>query len=328
MELWDIYDEFRNPKGYVHERGKHIERGDYHLVVHVWIVNDKGEYLIQRRQPWKHGWPNMWDCAAGGSALIKENTKEASIREVKEEIGVDLDEKNMEKLFSLKFTKGFDDVWFVKQNVDIDKISLQYEEVAEVKWAKKEEIKKMVQEGSFIPFKYLDTLFEIIQSNLEIKKANKSEWKELLELQRKVFMPLYEKYEDKETSPVFELEEHFKERFDSGDYYKILYNKELLIGGINVKAIEPGKMKLRIINILKEYENKKIGQEVVKRIEFMYPEAIEWSVITMLNEERNCHFYEKLGYTKTDNKIKVNEKMTLIEYIKKDNINKLEPLNK
>lgn len=70
-------------------------------------------------------------------------------------------------------------------------------------------------------------------------------------------MPLYEKYEDKETSPVFELEEHFKERFDSGDYYKILYNKELLIGGINVKAIEPGKMKLRIINILKEYENKK-----------------------------------------------------------------------
>ena len=186
----------------------------------------------------------------------------------------------------------------------------------------------MVQEGSFIPYKYLDTLFEIIQSNLEIKKENKSEWKELLELQRKVFMPLYEKYEDKETSPVFELEEHFKERFDSGDYYKILYNKELLIGGINVKAIEPGKMKLRIINILKEYENKKIGQEVVKRIEFMYPEAIEWSVITILNEERNCHFYEKLWYTKTDNKIKVNEKMTLIEYIKKDNINKLEPLNK
>ena len=101
MELWDIYDEFRNPKGYVHERGKHIERGDYHLVVHVWIVNDKGEYLIQRRQPWKHGWPNMWDCAAGGSALIKENTKEASIREVKEEIGVDLDEKNMEKLLEI-----------------------------------------------------------------------------------------------------------------------------------------------------------------------------------------------------------------------------------
>lgn len=116
----------------------------------------------------------MWDYAAGGSALIKENTKEASIREVKEEIGVDLNEKNMEKLFSLKFTKGFDDVWFVKQNVDIDKISLQYEEVAEVKWAKKEEIKKMVQEGSFIPFKYLDTLFEITESNIEIKKANKS----------------------------------------------------------------------------------------------------------------------------------------------------------
>ena len=50
--------------------------------------------------------------------------------------------------------------------------------------------------------------------------------------------------------------------------------------------------------------------------------------LTILNEERNCHFYEKLGYTKTDNKIKVNEKMTLIDYIKKDNINKLHAVAK
>lgn len=325
MELWDIYDEFRTPKGYIHERGKHIEKGDYHLVIHVWIVNDKGQYLIQRRQPWKHGWPNMWDCAAGGSALRGESTKEAAIREIREEIGIDLDEKNMEKLFSLKFLKGFDDIWFVKQNVDINKTILQYEEVAEVKWAEKEEIKKMVQDGSFIPFKYLDTLFEVIEFKVQIKKADKSEWKELLELQKKVFMSLYKKYEDNETTPIFESEEHFKERFDSGDYYKILYG-EKLIGGVNVKLIEPGKMKLRIINILQEYENKKIGQEVIKRLELMYPEIVEWSVITIFNEKRNCHFYEKVGYVQTEKKIKVNEKMTLIEYIKKDKINRLEKL--
>ena len=325
MELWDIYDEFRTSKGYIHKRGKHIEKGDYHLVIHVWIVNDKGQYLIQRRQPWKHGWPNMWDCAAGGSALRGENTKEAAIREIREEIGIDLDEKNMEKLFSLKFLKGFDDIWFVKQNVDIDKTILQYEEVAEVKWAEKEEIKKMVQDGSFIPFKYLDTLFEVIESKVQIKKANKSEWKELLELQKKVFMSLYKKYEDNETTPVFESKEHFKERFDSGDYYKILYGKKL-IGGVNVKLIEPGKMKLHIINILEEYKNKKIGQEVIKRLELMYPEIVEWSVITIFNEKRNCHFYEKVGYVQTEKKIKVNEKMTLIEYIKKDKINRLEKL--
>ena len=325
MELWDIYDEFRTSKGYIHKRGKHIEKGDYHLVIHVWIVNDKGQYLIQRRQPWKCGWPNMWDCAAAGSALKGESTKEAAIREIREEIGIDLDEKNMEKLFSLKFLKGFDDIWFVKQNVDIDKTILQYEEVAEVKWAEKEEIKKMVQDGSFIPFKYLDTLFEVIEFKVQIKKADKSEWKELLELQKKVFMSLYKKYEDNETTPIFESEEHFKERFDSGDYYKILYG-EKLIGGVNVKLIEPGKMKLRIINILQEYENKKIGQEVIKRLELMYPEIVEWSVITIFNEKRNCHFYEKVGYVQTEKKIKVNEKMTLIEYIKKDKINRLEKL--
>ena len=85
-------------------------------------------------------------------------------------------------------------------------------------------------------------------------------------------------------------------------------------------------MKLRIINILEEYENKKIGQEVIKRLELMYPEIVEWSVITIFNEKRNCHFYEKVGYVQTEKKIKVNEKMTLIEYIKKDKINRLEKL--
>ena len=38
------------------------------------------------------------------------------------------------------------------------------------------------------------------------------------------------------------------------------------------------------------------------------------------------NFYEKVGYVQTEKKIKVNEKMTLIEYIKKDKINRLEKL--
>ncbi len=41
-----------------------MKEGDHHLVVHVWIVNDKGEFLIQKRQSWKEGGPNMWDGAA------------------------------------------------------------------------------------------------------------------------------------------------------------------------------------------------------------------------------------------------------------------------
>lgn len=41
MELWDIYDKYRQKTGRTHERGNTMKEGDYHLVVHVWIINDK-----------------------------------------------------------------------------------------------------------------------------------------------------------------------------------------------------------------------------------------------------------------------------------------------
>lgn len=57
MELWDIYDELRCKTGRTHERGNLLPSGDYHLVIHVWIVNDKGEFLIQKDNPGKKDIP-------------------------------------------------------------------------------------------------------------------------------------------------------------------------------------------------------------------------------------------------------------------------------
>ena len=50
IELWDILDENGNITGRLHERGKPMVEGDYHLVVHVWIMNHKGEFLISKRR--------------------------------------------------------------------------------------------------------------------------------------------------------------------------------------------------------------------------------------------------------------------------------------
>ena len=38
-EFWDIYDKNGNRTDHFHERGKPMQKGDYHLVVHVWIIN-------------------------------------------------------------------------------------------------------------------------------------------------------------------------------------------------------------------------------------------------------------------------------------------------
>ena len=104
----------------------------------------------------------MWDCSVAGSAILGENTKETAIREAKEELGIDLDIKKSEILFVVKFSCGFDDIWLVKQNVDMSDLKLQYEEVADAKWVKRNEIKKLISNGEFIAYYYMDKLFEMV----------------------------------------------------------------------------------------------------------------------------------------------------------------------
>ena len=43
-------------------------------------------------------------------------------------------------------------MYLIEQDVDINELSLQYEEVQKVKWASKEEIFSMIESGEFIPY--------------------------------------------------------------------------------------------------------------------------------------------------------------------------------
>lgn len=319
MELLDIYDKYRQKTGRIYERGNAMKEGDYHLVVHVWIVNEKGQFLIQKRQSWKKGWPNMWDGSAAGSVISGETTREAAIRETKEELGIDLDISKADILFTVKFSRGFDDIWLVRQNVDNNELKLQYEEVADAKWVSFKEIKEMVQKGEFIEYHYLDILYEMINSNIAISKAVPDEAEELLAMQKGAFMPLYMKYQDHETNPATQTIEGFLKRFDIGDYYKILY-KDNLAGSVFVYEKEPGRMKLHLINIHEEYQNKGIGQEVIKRLELMYPQAESWELETILSKKKNCYLYEKMGYIQSGELQCINDKLTLVSYKKEISI--------
>lgn len=63
-ELWDLYNQERKRTGRLHERGTPIPQGFYHIVVSVWIVNNKGEYLMSQRHPNKL-YPGYWECTGG-----------------------------------------------------------------------------------------------------------------------------------------------------------------------------------------------------------------------------------------------------------------------
>ena len=286
MEIWDIYDKYRRKKIYTHERGKAMKPGDYHIVVHVWIVNSKGEVLIQKRQAGKKGWPGMWDCAAAGSAIISDSSRDAAVRETFEEIGLYIDKDNLEPLFTVRFAKGFDDNWLIRREVDIERLVLQEEEVKAVKWVKIEDILDMVNREEFIPFPFLDRLFELVNSNIIIKKT---------------------KLKDKKVSrPSGYLV--------TEDYYDV-FLKEKLIGNILVSDNQLGIVEIRHIKRSRKFLKEEIYEEIISRLEILYPQAEQFKIFS--DGEVHSSVYKKNGYTILENSENPEDKVGRV-YIKKD----------
>lgn len=94
----------------------------------------------------------MWDITVGGSAVTGDTSQKAAEREVLEEIGLKLDLKGIRPHLTVNFDRGFDDIYLIEKNVDINELTLQPEEVQAVKWAGRDEILAMIEKGDFIPY--------------------------------------------------------------------------------------------------------------------------------------------------------------------------------
>ena len=166
MELWDLYDRDRIPTGETHERGKPLPKGRYHMVVHVVIFNTKGEMLIQQRQPFKEGWPNLWDITVGGSAVAGDTSRTAAQREVMDEIGLAIDLSGEQPKLTIPFDVGFDDIYTLVMDVDLTTLHLQESEVQAVRWASEEDILAMLADRRFIPYHqaFIQLLFALRHS--------------------------------------------------------------------------------------------------------------------------------------------------------------------
>lgn len=162
-EMWDVYDEDRNKTGECVWRSAFPENSSqYHLAVHIWIKSSDNKWLISRRTPNKH-FPLLWECT-GGSALAGENSLAAALREVKEELGIDLhaDEGFLYKSFQRRAYQDFCDVWVFVHDCMIEDIVLQPDETCDAMWASSDEIKHMMRDGVFIPLDNMKYVYELL----------------------------------------------------------------------------------------------------------------------------------------------------------------------
>lgn len=158
-EMWDVYDENRNLTGELHCRGDFMEEGKYHLVVHVWMQNSQGEFLLTKRTPNK-GFPNMWETT-GGSALAGDDSLAAALREVKKETGLTIAPECGECIISFRRDDNFVDVWLFKQDFDLDDVVLQEGETCDKMYASADKIQELNEKGFFVPYSYLQKLLNM-----------------------------------------------------------------------------------------------------------------------------------------------------------------------
>lgn len=156
VEVWDLYNENREFLGKDHIRGEQLPIDGFHLVVHVWIRNSKGKYLISQRSANRPTYPLMWECV-GGSVVKGEDSLLGAIREVKEEVGVDLLPENGQLLFTKtrkiiegKVFNDILDVWLFEYDGEVDLGNSTTDEVAQVAWVDRGRIKELFDANMFV----------------------------------------------------------------------------------------------------------------------------------------------------------------------------------
>lgn len=145
MEKRDLYDENKKLTGETIFKGETIPKGRYYITVVIFIQNEAGEFLIQKRVMKKDG---RW-ATTGGHPVSGESSKQGIITEIKEELGIDVKSENIQLFKTIKTEDDFVDLYYLKENVNIENVVVQQEEVEKAKWASIEEIKNMIQNDEF-----------------------------------------------------------------------------------------------------------------------------------------------------------------------------------
>lgn len=178
MEYLEIVDEENNLTGKTEERDIVHAKGLWHREIAVWIMNEKGEILLQKRSPNKKQGANNWSTSCAGHVDIGEEPIKAAIREIREELGIPVKEDDLKHLFTAKnkrvLTNSFNNIfcylYFLKVNTPIEEFTIDTEEVSKIKYIPFEEFEQLVKDkpanAPFTAREYMPSVVEELRKNI------------------------------------------------------------------------------------------------------------------------------------------------------------------
>ena len=152
-EYFDILDEFGNKTGKIKSRSEVHRNGNFHKAVHIWIINDLREILLQRRCLTKDSDPNMLDISCAGHLTAGDTSIEGAIRELKEELNLDVKESDLEFIKTIKrchvsnktfIDNEYDDFYILRTDKSISDMKYQVEEISEIFFVPYKKFKEMI----------------------------------------------------------------------------------------------------------------------------------------------------------------------------------------
>ncbi|MBN1758340.1 MAG: NUDIX domain-containing protein [Chitinispirillaceae bacterium] len=88
--------------GEVVSRNKAHQKGLWHKTVHIWFRNSAGELLLQKRSEKKESHPGLWDISCAGHVSAGDSSISASVREIREELGITINSNELSYMFTIK----------------------------------------------------------------------------------------------------------------------------------------------------------------------------------------------------------------------------------
>ena len=151
MELIEIVDENGDFTGQIMDKEEAHDKNLLHNEVGIFIINDDGKVLLQKRSANKRFSPNKWGLCAGHVDAY-ESLETAALREIKEEVGLDLSLKELipygEREINISDSNShITYFYYVICNKKAEEFVIQEEELSEVKWFNIDEIIIMIKDG-------------------------------------------------------------------------------------------------------------------------------------------------------------------------------------